>query len=488
MHNRNDCPRTHHHGLGRNEATKPRHENGTTRRRFIRNTALGTAGLLAGPKLLLPSRAFGGNRLTKIVRTHHDNATTGWDTVNQGPVNEMVHAGVKELTGIQDLAEAWKSLFPGITVDKKVSIKINLACGDVPTHPEVVNAIIDGLLMMDLDGQQLPEEHIIVWDLDNAFFCPQTGYPQNWGGPGVQYVGTDHGDVGFDFNHTFYIDHPNSGPSAHHPSSIITKHSDYMINAAVIKDHSDSAVTFSLKNHYGSFDNISIWQMHVSGSYGDGHTRGEPELNRVLRDELGDKTKLWLVDATFGLYDGGPGYTPPWHTPPNWAYNSFLCGLEPVALDWISTIKLNEERANHGLGAVDPSHVHSAAGAPYNLGTDDIEEIDFVELDVAISVDDDGGAVAGNGVILFAPRPNPAHRSCMIRFHCEAETVAEIAVFDVRGALVRRIAMPSQFPRGTHRFRWDGKNEGGNTVPSGVYFARVRGGGLSLQQRIVIAR
>ena len=46
---------------------------------------------------------------------------------------------------------------------------------------------------------------------------------------------------------------------------------------------------------YGSFDGVSVWEMHRSATYGDGHTRGEPELNRVLRDELGDHVAPWTV-------------------------------------------------------------------------------------------------------------------------------------------------------------------------------------------------
>ncbi len=157
-----------------------------SRRRFIKSAMVGAAGLMAGPRLLLPNWARADVRSSRVVRTYHYNATTGWSTVNQGPVDMMVHAAVRALTGIGVTAWAWKSLFPGITAAHKVGIKINLSCGDVPTHPQVVNAIIDGLLMMDLDGLQLPK-NITVWDMDNPFFCPQTGYAVNYGGPGVQY-------------------------------------------------------------------------------------------------------------------------------------------------------------------------------------------------------------------------------------------------------------------------------------------------------------
>jgi uncharacterized protein (DUF362 family) len=445
-----------------------------------------TAGAIAGPKLFLPRWAH-ARATSKIVRAYHPDATTGWTQVNQEPVDLMVHAAVCELTGIDNTAAAWKNLFPGISTSSKIAIKINLACGDVPTHPEVINAIIDGLLMMDLDGETLPEENIIVHDLDNAFFCAQTGYVQNWGGAGVQYVGTDHPSLGFDTSYSFPISHPHSSTTNHSPSRIITEHCDYLINAAVIKDHSDSDVTLCLKNHYGSFSNIAVSQTHVSGYYGDGHTRGEPELNRVLRDELGDKTKLWLIDGTYGLYDGGPGYIPPYHTPPNWIYNSVIAGSDPVAIDRIGTEKINEERTRNGLGILDPSHVSAAAGVPYNLGTDDLANIDLVEIDASATAGVEDFQPGPGGTILLTTYPNPTHSVSNVRFSCPADGPVEMVIVDVQGRLVRRVAQ-ARYSRGTHQLQWDGRDEGGRSVASGIYFCRADIAGRRHQRRIVVIR
>jgi len=420
------------------------------------------------------------------VRTFHPEATTGWTTVNQGPVDQMTQTAIRELTGIENLGEAWKSLFPGITAESRISLKINLSCGDVPTHPQVVNSIIDGLLLMDLDGQQLPEEQIIVWDLDTAFFCAQTGYQMNYGGPGVQYFGTDHPAVGFDYSQGFVIQHPGT-TSTHYPSRIITQMCDYMINVGVIKDHNDADVTLCLKNNYGSFSNVAIWPMHVSPQYGDGHSRGEPELNRVLRDELGNKTRLFVIDATFGLYYGGPGYTPPGHTPPNWAYNSLLMSLDPVACDRIGTIKINERRQQHvpPMPVYDPSHVSAAAGPPYNLGTDDPEEIDLVEIDASQQAGAPETGIAVGEVSLLPVLPNPARERCLIRFRGRRSFEARIALWDAQGRSVRTLGEGS-YPAGLHRLAWDGRDDRGRGLPAGVYFCRLRSSGAVSEQRVVL--
>jgi uncharacterized protein (DUF362 family) len=460
-------------------ATVSDQPSGVSRRGFLRTTAIGTAGLLIGPQLLRSSTAR-ASRLSRVVWAHNNEATTGWTTVNQGPVTQMVHAAVCSLTGLPSAAEAWKSLFPGITPTKKIGIKINLACGDVPTHPQVVNAIVEGLLMMDLDGSTLPPENIIVHDYDTAFLCAQTGYAVNWGGPGVQYVGSDHPSIGFDMTHTYTISYPGGSTSNHHVSKIISQYCDYLINAAVIKDHDDYAgVTLDMKNHFGSFDNISITATHYAG-----FNTSLPSLSMILRDQIGDKTKLFLIDGTFGLYNGGPGYTPPWHTPPNWAFNSVLVSRDIVALDKIGTVKMNVERALHSLPALNPGHIHAAALPPYNLGTDDLSQIELIELPLSSQGIAEGPAASG-AVDLLAPYPNPASGSCTLSFACRGAATAELVITDATGAIVRRINA-GRHGAGTHRYGWDGCDERGHRVASGTYFVRLRSGEDTLQKRVVM--
>ncbi len=467
-------PRRIHDGL---PPAGPTH---VSRRGFLRTTAIGTAGLLVGPRLL-GATARAGEK-SRVVWAHHNEATTGWTTVNQGPVTEMVHAAVRALTGIPDTAAAFKSLFPGITPTKKVGIKINLACGDVPTHPQVVNALVEGLLMMDLGGSTLPPENIIVHDWDTGFFCAQTGYTQNWGGPGVQYVGTDHPSIGCDMTHTYTITYPGGSTTNHHVSRIIAQLCDYLINVPVIKDHDDYAgVTLCMKNHFGSFDNISITATHYAG-----FNTSLPSLSMILRDQIGDKTKLFLIDGTFGLYNGGPGYVPPYHTPPNWRFNSVLVSRDIVALDKIGTVKMNEERALHSLPAINPGHVHAAAQPPYSLGTDDLAQIELMEIHLGAQSTGEEPAVTSD-LVLLAPHPNPASGRCVLGFDCRREVDVDLVVTDATGAVVRHVAA-GHYGAGAHRFGWDGLDERGRPVASGTYFARLRSEDGALQKRVVMIR
>lgn len=475
MANEQHRPRTEHDHVDPPETCG---KSGLSRRGFLKRTAVGTAGLVAGSRLIKPARA---QRTSKVVRTYHPDATTGWTQVNQEPVNEMTARMIRELTGIHDLGEAWKSIFPGITPDKTIGIKISLACGDVPTHPQIVNAIIDGLLAMDLGGQSLPPENIVVWDRITSRLCAQTGYVVNFGGPGVQYYGTDY--VGFDLSRTCTIQHAGGATSDHHPSLILSEICDYIINAAVIKDHDDyAAVTFTLKNWFGGFDNIGITQTHYAN-----FTTAIPHLSMYIRDELNDKIRLQLVDGTYGLYDGGPGYVPPYHTPPNWIYNSILASFDTVAVDRICTIKLNEKRIEMGLGPLDPSHVTSAGGAPYYLGETDPANIDLVEIDASQSQSVPEREVHAGGVHLMAPFPNPARESVTLRFRCPAPSEAELTIVDATGAIVRRVAR-GHYAAGLHTFTWDGRDGSGRRLPSSAYFCRLKTPRGAHQKQILLVR
>jgi hypothetical protein len=69
--------------------------------------------------------------------------------------------------------------------------------------------------------------------------------------------------------------------------------------------------------------------------------------------------------------------------------------------------------------------------------------------------------------------PNPFAVGTMVQFALAAPEQAEAAVYDVRGRLVRRLHH-GVLSAGIHQVQWNGVDEIGRTVGSGVYFVRVR--------------
>ncbi len=86
---------------------------------------------------------------------------------------------------------------------------------------------------------------------------------------------------------------------------------------------------------------------------------------------------------------------------------------------------------------------------------------------------------------LRAATPNPVHGVTTLRFDLPHATRVTLALYDVRGRLVRTLASGER-DAGTHAETWDGRDAGGAQSAPGVYFARLTVDGASRSQRLVL--
>jgi len=80
---------------------------------------------------------------------------------------------------------------------------------------------------------------------------------------------------------------------------------------------------------------------------------------------------------------------------------------------------------------------------------------------------------------------NPGPRTALLELALPSRSAADVAVHDVRGALVRQLASGER-AAGVHRLPWDGRDSGGQAAAPGVYFVRARTSGGTFQQRLVV--
>jgi len=69
--------------------------------------------------------------------------------------------------------------------------------------------------------------------------------------------------------------------------------------------------------------------------------------------------------------------------------------------------------------------------------------------------------------------PNPFNPSTTIEYSVTKSGVATIEIFNVKGQLVKTVWNGKQ-EAGTYKMRWDGMNQNGKSVGSGIYFAKLK--------------
>ena len=72
--------------------------------------------------------------------------------------------------------------------------------------------------------------------------------------------------------------------------------------------------------------------------------------------------------------------------------------------------------------------------------------------------------------------PNPFNPSTKIKFSIPKEEKVRLEIYDMRGRLVNSLIDSDMMTAGTYEATWNGKNNLGEKVSSGVYLARLTTG------------
>jgi len=107
-------------------------------------------------------------------------------------------------------------------------------------------------------------------------------------------------------------------------------------------------------------------------------------------------------------------------------------------------------------------------------------ELDAIPLDAPLP---GAGPAPGLGPAV----PNPFNPATTIAWEVFVPGAAELAVYDARGRLVRRLHAGAA-GRGPRATRWDGRDERGRPAPSGVYVCRLTTAAATRSLRITLAR
>ena len=422
----------------------------------------------------------------------------------------------------------------GYTPGEKIMIKINLVgCHYLPGWGGVDAETYD--LTSNLDYMNTSPQVMLALLRRLVYEVGAAQSDITIGDPLALFPNQYHGMLAGEFPEVNYLDH--QGGTAEHPrvaaqnSSLTMSWSShpsgylqdyilesyaqatYFINLANFKSHHSAGVTLCAKNHYGSLIRWPGQENYLNLHESLAAVMPDSASYRALVDlmghaDLGSKTVLYLID---GLYSG---CHPDDHAPQRWLNEPFgddwtsslFAAQDPVALESVCLDLMQLEgdpRLYPQMEGVD-DYLHEAALAndpPSGTFYDPDHEGDVSRLpslgvhehwNDPVNMEYSRNLGTGDGIELvrltpvtavppsnarFASfcYPNPFNPRTTIRFEVAAAGRGVLTVYDASGARVASLLNEHMEP-GSHEAAWQGSDDAGREMPSGIYYYRLQQG------------
>ena len=83
--------------------------------------------------------------------------------------------------------------------------------------------------------------------------------------------------------------------------------------------------------------------------------------------------------------------------------------------------------------------------------------------------------------------PNPFNSKTVISYMLKAQSMVDLRVYNLLGQEVRRLVEDTK-PAEVYSISWDGRNNKGEELPSGVYIYRLKAGDFVKSRKMVLLR
>jgi hypothetical protein len=83
--------------------------------------------------------------------------------------------------------------------------------------------------------------------------------------------------------------------------------------------------------------------------------------------------------------------------------------------------------------------------------------------------------------------PNPFNPKTTISFYLARREIVNVTIYDTRGKQVRRL-VAGERDFGSHEINWDGRNDRGVAIGSGVYFCRLVAGKMTQTRKLTLLK
>jgi hypothetical protein len=108
------------------------------------------------------------------------------------------------------------------------------------------------------------------------------------------------------------------------------------------------------------------------------------------------------------------------------------------------------------------------------------------DLTTPTGIEDEGGLVPLK-YVLDQNYPNPFNPTTTIRYQLARFSQVQITIYNISGQIVKKVVDEEQ-SAGSHLVEWNGINETGNKVASGIYFVRMKAGDFNKVRKMTLIR
>ncbi len=257
---------------------------------------------------------------------------------------------------------------------------------------------------------------------------------------------------------------------------------------------SDSA-SFVGNTLFGDFKTICIRRSVSSGSHTlNLYANETPYVNKVLIYAANGDVALPVQLTSFSAEKGEKGTVVRWQVASeiqNAGFNLYRAvgapGAEPGEGDYI---KINDKRIP-GRGTASTSREYSFKDeyrpAPGEVVWYKLEDVSYdgrVTVHGPISIKN---TLLPQRFELEQNYPNPFNPSTSIPFSLNREETIVAEIYDVRGRRVRVLSR-ERYPAGSHILIWNGLDDRGGYVPSGIYYLKMQAGDQTRAMKLTFLR
>lgn len=280
----------------------------------------------------------------------------------------------------------------------------------------------------------------------------------------------------------------------------------YFVHARVVTSVPDTAYSDSIAIVVGDVNdgtlisnghftcNLTPWRLNVSGANGAAATAWiEPDVDlwegpAVMVDITAGGSADWHVQLMQNMpLIAGHAYSISFFADAMDTHPaSFMLQLnaDPYTVYYQENFTIADMDVEFGPFEYIPDQDYPSTNFIFNLGntvgTVMIDAVEIIDPEVT-SVKESGKKVSAanpSTLLLSQNFPNPFNSSTRIQYTLPEDAETYLRILNIQGQVVRTLLQQEQTP-GVYHVTWDGRNNQGQSLPSGLYFYEIRAYGDS---------